>query len=76
MRPAADLGLEIRKGFEQQRTVDDLQRIKFLLSEGKQRMKQLSEMIGEFKARYGAVLRTPQVFLPTPFVSTNAAWCA
>lgn len=45
-RCPAELKQEVRRGFESQKSVKDLQAIKFLLSEGKQRLKQLSEMLG------------------------------
>ncbi|PNW73293.1 hypothetical protein CHLRE_14g626667v5 [Chlamydomonas reinhardtii] len=41
-----DLAVEVRRNFEAQRHVTDLQAIKFLLSEGRKRLEQLQDMLG------------------------------
>ena len=46
LRPAAELRREVRQQFEAHRQPRDQQAIKFLLSEGRLKLKQLGEMLG------------------------------
>ena len=45
-RPAAELRREVRQQFEAHRQPQDQQAIKFLLSDGRLKLKQLGEMLG------------------------------
>ncbi len=46
MPRAVEVREEVRRNFELARGVSDLEKVKFLLSDGRQRLKQLQDMLG------------------------------